>query len=196
MPVINLSSNEIQYKIVYYGAALCGKTTNLKCVHDMVLPESRSELVTAATATDRTLFFDFLALELGSIHGLTTRLALYTVPGQVEYEQSRKLILRNVDGIVFVVDSSAERRTANQEALIGMITNLKELGVSLDKIPWVLQYNKQDLADAMTSEQINRDLNGAKVPFFEAIATTGKGVFATLKGMTKLVCRLDTLQDD
>jgi signal recognition particle receptor subunit beta len=118
------------------------------------------------------------------------------VPGQVEYEQSRKLILRNVDGIVFVVDSSAERRTANQEALIGMITNLKELGVSLDKIPWVLQYNKQDLADAMTSEQINRDLNGAKVPFFEAIATTGKGVFATLKGMTKLVCRLDTLQDD
>ncbi len=193
MPVINFSLNEIQYKIVYYGAALCGKTTNLRYVHDMVVPETRSDLVSAATATDRTLFFDFLALDLGSVHGLTTRLALYTVPGQVEYEQSRKLILRNVDGVVFVADSSGERKEANVDALVGLTANLLEIGLSLDKIPWVIQCNKQDLADAMPAEQMNKDLNTANVPCFEAVATQGRGVFATLKGISKMVCRLDTL---
>jgi mutual gliding-motility protein MglA len=193
MPVINFSLNEIQYKIVYYGTALCGKTTNIRYVHDMVVPETRSELVTAATATDRTLFFDFLALDLGSVHGLTTRLALYTVPGQVEYEQSRKLILRNVDGIVFVADSTKERSEANVDALVGLSANLLEIGLNLDKIPWVMQFNKQDLAEAMSPEVMNKELNATKVPYFEAIATQGKGVFATLKGISKMVCRLDTL---
>jgi len=193
MPVINFSLNEIQYKIVYYGAALCGKTTNIRYVHDMVVPETRSELVTAATATDRTLFFDFLALDLGSVHGLTTRLALYTVPGQVEYEQSRKLILRNVDGIVFVADSSKDRREANIDALVGLSANLLEIGLNLEKIPWVMQFNKQDLVEAMPPEVMNRELNATNVPYFEAIATQGKGVFGTLKGISKMVCRLDTL---
>jgi mutual gliding-motility protein MglA len=194
MPVINFSINEIQYKIVYYGAALCGKTTNLRYVHHMVTPDSRSELVSAATATDRTLFFDFLALDLGSVHGLRTRMALYTVPGQVEYENSRKHILKNVDGIVFVADSSMERRQANKEALQGMEVNLKEYGVAVEKLPWVLQLNKRDLADAMTLEELNRDLNTHEVPCFEAVALEGRGVFSTLKGISKMVCRLDTVE--
>jgi len=193
MPVLNFSINEIQYKIVYYGAALCGKTTNLRYVHQMVTPDSRSELVSAATATDRTLFFDFLALDLGSVHGLRTRLALYTVPGQVEYENSRKLILRNVDGIVFVADSSKERRQANMEALRGMEVNLKEYGLAADKLPWVLQLNKRDLTDAMSIEQMFEDLNSFNVPYFEAVGLEGRGVFSTLKGIAKMVCRLDTL---
>jgi signal recognition particle receptor subunit beta len=193
MPVLNFSINEIQYKIVYYGAALCGKTTNLRYVHHMVTPDSRSELVSAATATDRTLFFDFLALDLGSVHGLRTRLALYTVPGQVEYENSRKLILRNVDGIVFVADSSKERRETNLEALRGMEVNLKEYGLAMDKLPWVLQLNKRDLTDAMSLEQMHQDLNLNNVPSFEAVGLEGRGVFSTLKGISKMVCRLDTL---
>jgi signal recognition particle receptor subunit beta len=193
MPVLNFSINEIQYKIVYYGPALGGKTTNLRFVHQMVNPEARSELVSAATATDRTLFFDFLALDLGSVHGLRTRLSLYTVPGQVEYERSRKLILRSVDGIVFVADSSAQRKTYNIEALNGMENNLKEYGLSLSQIPWVLQYNKRDLSDVMTVEDMNADLNSLNVPYFEAVSLEGKGVFSTLKAISKMVCRLDTL---
>jgi len=193
MPVLNFSINEIQYKIVYYGPALGGKTTNLRFVHQMVNPEARSELVSAATATDRTLFFDFLALDLGSVHGLRTRLSLYTVPGQVEYERSRKLILRSVDGIVFVADSSVQRKTYNVEALNGMENNLKEYGLSLSQIPWVLQYNKRDLADVMSVEDMNADLNSLNVPYFEAVSLEGKGVFSTLKAISKMVCRLDTL---
>jgi mutual gliding-motility protein MglA len=193
MPVLNFSINEIQYKIVYYGPALGGKTTNLRFVHQMVNPEARSELVSAATATDRTLFFDFLALDLGSVHGLRTRLSLYTVPGQVEYERSRKLILRSVDGIVFVADSSVQRKSYNIEALNGMENNLKEYGLSLSQIPWVLQYNKRDLADVMSVEDMNAELNTLNVPYFEAVSLEGKGVFSTLKAISKMVCRLDTL---
>jgi mutual gliding-motility protein MglA len=193
MPVLNFSINEIQYKIVYYGAALCGKTTNLQYVHHMVTPDSRSELVSAATATDRTLFFDFLALDLGSVHGLRTRMALYTVPGQVEYANSRKHILKNVDGIVFVADSSMERRQANKEALKDMEVNLKEYGMAVEKLPWVLQLNKRDLADAMTVDELCEDLNYHNVPYFEAVALEGRGVFSTLKGISKMVCRLDTV---
>ncbi|HMX46922.1 MAG TPA: GTPase domain-containing protein, partial [Candidatus Obscuribacter sp.] len=163
------------------------KTTNLKIIHSQLSPQTRGELVSLATETERTLFFDFMPLDLGSINGFKARISMYTVPGQEEYNKSRKLILRDVDGIVFVADSNVTRSEENQKSLANMMENLKEYRLTLDDIPWVLQYNKRDLTTAMEVERMEAELNHMKVPAFEAVAMEGKGVFATLKSITKLM---------
>lgn len=187
MPLLNYPSREITYKIVYYGTGLGGKTTNLKYIHSQLAPSTRGELISLATETERTLFFDFLPLDLGSVQGFKTRFSLYTVPGQVEYNASRKLILNGVDGIIFVADSDVMRSKENAESLQNMIDNLAEYNLTLDNIPWVLQYNKRDLANAMSVERMERDLNIRGIPSFEAVASEGLGVFATLKAISKLI---------
>src|SRR5512134_884111 len=187
MSFINYSSREINCKIVYYGPGLCGKTTNLRCIYKRMNPEARGKMISLATETERTLFFDFLPLSLGEIRGFKTRFHLYTVPGQVFYDASRKLILKGVDGVVFVADSQVERMEANIESLDNLRINLKEQGYDLDKIPFVMQYNKRDLPNAATVEELKRLLNPRQVPEFEASATRGDGVFDTLKAIAKLV---------
>lgn len=187
MTFINYASREINCKIVYYGTGLGGKTTNLKYIHGQLAPTTRGELISLATETERTLFFDFLPLDLGSVQGFKTRFSLYTVPGQVEYNASRKLILNGVDGIIFVADSDVMRSKDNGESLQNMVDNLKEYSLTLDQIPWVLQYNKRDLANAMPIERMERELNPTGVPSFEAVASEGLGVFATLKAISKLI---------
>jgi signal recognition particle receptor subunit beta len=187
MALVNYQKHEIIYKVVYYGTGLGGKTTNLRYLHANLDKSVRGELVTVATETERTLFFDFMPLDLGEVGGFKTRFALYTVPGQTEYGESRRMILKGADGIIFVADSSAVRRRANIEALAGMMDNLKEHKLSLAHVPWVLQYNKRDLTDALSVETLEKDLNETGVPSFEAIATEGKAVFATLKSLSHLV---------
>ncbi len=187
MSFINYSSREINCKIVYYGPGLCGKTTNLQYIYNKTNPEAKGKMISLATETERTLFFDFLPLSLGEIRGFKTRFHLYTVPGQVFYDASRKLILKGVDGTVFVADSQIERMEANLESLENLRTNLAEQGYDLDKIPFVLQYNKRDLPNAATTEELRRLLNPRQVPDFEASATRGDGVFDTLKAIAKLV---------
>ena len=187
MSFINYAAREINCKIVYYGPGLCGKTTNLQFVYKKTKPESKGKMISLATETERTLFFDFLPLSLGDIRGFKTRFHLYTVPGQVFYDASRKLILKGVDGIVFVADSQVERTEANIESFENMKVNLKEQGYSLESIPYVIQYNKRDLPNAMAVEEIRSQLNTAGVQDFEAIASEGKGVFETLKAIAKLV---------
>ena len=187
MALVNYAAREINCKIVYYGTGLGGKTTNLKYIHSQLAPSTRGELISLATETERTLFFDFLPLDLGSVQGFKTRFSLYTVPGQVEYNASRKLILNGVDGIIFVADSDTMRSKENAESLQNMIDNLAEYNLTLDNIPWVLQYNKRDLANAMTVERMERDLNTRGIPSFEAVASEGLGVFATLKAISKLI---------
>ncbi len=189
MALINYDKREIVYKVVYYGTGLGGKTTNLRYLHANLDPSVRGELVTVATETERTLFFDFMPLDLGQIEGYKARFALYTVPGQTEYNESRRMILKGSDGIIFVADSSAVRRQANIEALEGMMDNLKEHKLNLKNIPWVLQYNKRDLTDALPVETLEKDLNATGVPAFEAIATEGKAVFGTLKSLSQMVVR-------
>jgi mutual gliding-motility protein MglA len=187
MSFINYSSREINCKIVYYGPGLCGKTTNLQYIYNKTNPEAKGKMISLATETERTLFFDFLPLSLGEIRGFKTRFHLYTVPGQVFYDASRKLILKGVDGVVFVADSQIERMEANLESLENLRTNLAEQGYDLDKIPFVLQYNKRDLPNAATAEELKRLLNPRNIPDFEASATQGNGVFDTLKMIAKLV---------
>ncbi|MCD6497983.1 MAG: gliding-motility protein MglA [Deltaproteobacteria bacterium] len=187
MSFINYSSREITCKIVYYGPGLCGKTTNLQYIYNKTNPEAKGKMISLATETDRTLFFDFLPLSLGDIRGFRTRFHLYTVPGQVFYDASRKLILKGVDGIVFVADSQIERMEANFESLENLKDNLEEQGYSLEKIPYVIQYNKRDLSNAAPVEQLRSLLNSEGLPDYEAIATTGGGVFDTLKAVAKLV---------
>lgn len=187
MALVNYAAREINCKIVYYGTGLGGKTTNLKYIHSQLAPTTRGELISLATETERTLFFDFLPLDLGSVQGFKTRFSLYTVPGQVEYNASRKLILNGVDGIIFVADSDAMRSKENVESLQNMIENLAEYSLTLDNIPWVLQYNKRDLASAMPIERLEKELNIRAVPSFEAVASEGLGVFATLKAISKLI---------
>jgi mutual gliding-motility protein MglA len=187
MALVNYAAREINCKIVYYGTGLGGKTTNLKYIHSQLAPSTRGELISLATETERTLFFDFLPLDLGSVQGFKTRFSLYTVPGQVEYNASRKLILNGVDGIIFVADSDVMRAKENAESLQNMIDNLAEYNLTLDNIPWVLQYNKRDLANAMSVERMERDLNIRGIPSFEAVASEGLGVFATLKAISKLI---------
>lgn len=189
MALINYQKREIVYKVVYYGTGLGGKTTNLRYLHANLEPSVRGELVTVATETERTLFFDFMPLDLGDVEGYKARFALYTVPGQTEYNESRRMILKGSDGIIFVADSSAVRRQANIEALEGMMDNLKEHKLSLKNVPWVLQYNKRDLTDALPVETLEKDLNASGVPSFEAIATEGKAVFGTLKSLSQMVVR-------
>jgi hypothetical protein len=187
MSFINYSSREINCKIVYYGPGLCGKTTNLQYIYNKTNPEAKGKMISLATETERTLFFDFLPLSLGEIRGFKTRFHLYTVPGQVFYDASRKLILKGVDGVVFVADSQIERMEANLESMENLRTNLAEQGYDLDKIPFVVQYNKRDLPNAAEMAELKRLLNPRQVPDFEASATLGNGVFDTLKAIAKLV---------
>jgi signal recognition particle receptor subunit beta len=184
---INYSSREINCKIVYYGPGLCGKTTNLQYIYNKTNPEAKGKMISLATETERTLFFDFLPLSLGEIRGFRTRFHLYTVPGQVFYDASRKLILKGVDGVVFVGDSQMERMEANIESLDNLRTNLAEQGYDLDKLPYVVQDNKRDLPNATPMAELEEALNPTKVPQFEAVATKGVGVFDTLKAVAKLV---------
>jgi len=184
---INYSSREINCKIVYYGPGLCGKTTNLQYIYNKTNPEAKGKMISLATETERTLFFDFLPLSLGEIRGFRTRFHLYTVPGQVFYDASRKLILKGVDGVVFVGDSQMERMEANIESLDNLRTNLAEQGYDLDKLPYVVQYNKRDLPNASPLNELEETLNPTKVQSFEAVAPKGIGVFDTLKAVAKLV---------
>ncbi|MCZ6464877.1 MAG: GTPase domain-containing protein [Proteobacteria bacterium] len=185
MSFINYSSREINCKIVFYGPGLCGKTTNLQHIYAKTNPDLKGKMISLATETERTLFFDFLPLALGQIRGFKTRFHLYTVPGQVFYDASRKLILKGVDGVVFVADSQIERMEANIESLENLQINLKEQGYELDKVPYVIQYNKRDLPNAASLDEMRRVLNPMRAPDFEACATVGKGVFETLKAVAK-----------
>jgi signal recognition particle receptor subunit beta len=187
MSFINYASREINCKIVYYGPGLCGKTTNLQYIYQKTEPDAKGKMISLATETERTLFFDFLPLSLGEIRGFKTRFHLYTVPGQVFYDASRKLILKGVDGVVFVADSQEERIDANVESLENLRINLKEQGYDLDNLPYIIQYNKRDLTGVMSIEELRRELNPTSVPEFEACATTGEGVFETLKAIAKLI---------
>ena len=187
MSFINYSSREINCKIVYYGPGLCGKTTNLQYIYDKTNPTAKGKLISLATETDRTLFFDFLPLELGTVRGFKTRFHLYTVPGQVFYDASRKLILKGVDGVIFVADSQVERMDANVEAIENLETNLKTQGYDLSAIPYVLQLNKRDLPNVASVDEMKRLLVRKNEPVFEAVAAKGPGVFETLKGVAKLV---------
>jgi signal recognition particle receptor subunit beta len=187
MSFINYSSREINCKIVYYGPGLCGKTTNLQYIYNKTNPETKGKLISLSTETDRTLFFDFLPLSLGEIRGFKTRFHLYTVPGQVFYDASRKLILKGVDGVIFVADSQIERTEANIESVENLRTNLAEQGYDLEKLPYVMQYNKRDLPNVAALDELRQLLNPTGQPEFEAVARTGVGVFDTLKAAAKLV---------
>jgi hypothetical protein len=184
---INYVAREINCKIVYYGPGLGGKTTNLQYLYDITNAENKGKLISLATETDRTLFFDFLPIDLGQIRGLRTRFHLYTVPGQVFYDASRKLILRGVDGVVFVADSQEERLDANLESVSNLERNLTEHGFDLGKIPYVLQLNKRDMPNAMPVEQLTKLLQFKGEPVFEAIAPKGEGVLETLKAVARQV---------
>ena len=189
MSFINYSSREINCKIVYYGPGLCGKTTNLQFIYSKTNPDLKGKMISLATETERTLFFDFLPLALGQIRGFKTRFHLYTVPGQVFYDASRKLILKGVDGVVFVADSQSERMEANAESLDNLRVNLSEQGYDLAKIPCIIQYNKRDLPNAAPLGEMQRLLNPGGLVEFEACATGGQGVFETLKAVARGVLR-------
>ncbi|HEY0545885.1 MAG TPA: GTPase domain-containing protein [Pyrinomonadaceae bacterium] len=187
MTFINYASREINCKIVYYGPGLCGKTTNLQYIFDSTAPQAKGKLISLATETDRTLFFDFMPLELGTVRGFKTRFHLYTVPGQVFYDASRKLILKGVDGVVFVADSQEERMDANIEAMYNLEENLQAQGYDLMAIPYVLQLNKRDLPNILSIEDLSTELQRKGEPVLEAVAATGVGVFDTLKAVAKQV---------
>jgi signal recognition particle receptor subunit beta len=187
MASINYATREISCKIVYYGPGLSGKTTNLQIIHRKIPVEAKSEMVSLATETDRTLFFDFLPLDLGSIKGFATKFQLYTVPGQVYYNATRKLVLRGVDGVVFVADSQRDKMQENIDSLKNLQENLKEYGIDLGSVPFVLQYNKRDLPGVATIVEMDQHINWFKVPTFEAQAHQGIGVFTTLKAIGKIV---------
>jgi signal recognition particle receptor subunit beta len=187
MPLLNHNKHEINCKIVYYGAAFGGKTTNLQYIHGQLAASTRGELITMPTLADTTLFFDFLPLDLGEVKNWQIRLSLYTVPGQVQYNASRKHILKGADAIVFVADSDAMRLAANLDSMENMIANLYQFKQDLDQIPWVIQYNKRDLATALPVAQLDQSLNAKAVPTFESVACDGVAVFSTLRGITKLM---------
>ncbi len=222
MSMINYAAREINCKIVYYGPGLGGKTTNLEHIYGKVKPDTRGKLISLATETERTLFFDFLPVDLGTIRGFNTRFHLYTVPGQVYYNASRKLILKNVDGIVFVADSQVERMEANLESMQNLYDNMAEYGYDLTRMPFIVQYNKRDLPNAAAIPDLQAALNPGwepsepskaritpdpyhagenlveqiptgewveRVPYFEAVAITGEGIFDTLKAVSKLVLK-------
>lgn len=221
MSMINYASREINCKLVYYGPGLGGKTTNLEHIYGKVSPDTRGKMVSLATETERTLFFDFLPVDLGTIRGFKTRFHLYTVPGQVYYNASRKLILKGVDGVVFVADSQLERMEANVESMQNLYDNMAEYGYDLTKIPFVVQYNKRDLPNAAPVSELQSQLNPGwqvddsakqkptpdqwhpgenlieqvdgvwieRAPYFESVATTGEGVFETLKALAKTVLK-------
>jgi len=192
MPFINFATKEINCKIVYYGPGLSGKTTNIKWIYDHVRPENKGEMITLATETERTLFFDFVPIEVSNVKGFKVRFHLYTTPGQIIYQASRKLILKGVDGIVFVADSQEERHDANLDTLEDMIDNLRDYDIDIAQIPLVFQYNKRDLPNILPVEKLRADLNRWNRPDFEAIATKGVGVLETFKEITRQV--LQTLK--
>lgn len=187
MTFINYASREINCKIVYYGPGLGGKTTNLQYIYDTSAAQQKGKLISLATETERTLFFDFLPLELGTVRGFKARFHLYTVPGQVFYDASRKLILKGVDGVVFVADSQRERMDANLESLWNLEENLKSHGYDFSKIPYALQLNKRDLPDVLSVDELKRELVRKDEPIIEAVAPKGVGVFETLKAVAKQV---------
>jgi signal recognition particle receptor subunit beta len=184
---INYVAREINCKLVYYGPGLGGKTTNLQHIYQITNPENKGKMISLATETERTLFFDFLPIDLGQIRGFSMRFHLYTVPGQVFYDASRKLILKGVDGVVFVADSQEERLDANLESLSNLNLNLKEQGFDLNKIPYVLQLNKRDLPNALPAERLKKLLLVKGEPVFEAVAPKGEGVLETLKAAARQV---------
>ena len=187
MSFINYAAREINCKLVYYGPGLCGKTTNLQFIYKKVDPATKGKLISLATESERTLFFDFLPLELGTVRGFKTRFHLYTVPGQIFYEASRKLILKGVDGVVFVADSQLERMEANIQSVEDMNIHLKEQGIDPLKIPLVMQYNKRDLPNIVPVDELQKALNPRNIAWFEAVAPEGTGVFETLKAIAKIV---------
>jgi len=187
MALINIAAHEIHCKIVYYGIGYCGKTTNLQYVFRSINPQARGELLSIATETERTLFFDFLPLDLGTVHGFRTRFHLYTVPGQILYERTRLAVLNGADGIVFVVDSQAEKFEENVQSIAEMELNMRRLGKDMNTFPYVIQWNKRDMPTALPVGVLDRYLNRRRVPTFEAIASEGKGVFATLRAISKNV---------
>ena len=187
MVLINYAGREINAKIVYYGPGLSGKTTNLECIYASVPQQSRGKMVSMKTRQDRTLFFDFLPLELGEVHGFRTRFLLYTVPGQVFYNATRKLVLKGADAVVFVADSGLGKMDDNRESLGNLDENLREQGLALDTIPFVLQYNKRDLPQVYSIEELDAALNPRGVPAFEAAAASGKGVYETLHAVSRLL---------
>ncbi len=189
MAFINYAAREVNCKIVYYGPGLCGKTTNLQWIYEKTNPSNKGKLISLATETDRTLFFDFLPLDLGSIGSLKVRFHLYTVPGQVFYNASRKLILKGIDGVIFVADSQEARFDANLESIDNLDKNLKEQGFDLMKIPYVLQLNKRDLPSAMPVDVLTKELRVKGEPVFEAVAPKGIGVYETLVACAKMVLK-------
>lgn len=189
MSMINYASREINCKIVYYGPGLCGKTTNLEYVYNKVNPETRGKMISLATENERTLFFDFLPVDLGNIRGFKTRFHLYTVPGQVYYNASRRLILKGVDGVVFVADSQAERMDANLASMQNLYENLAEYGYDPRQLPMVIQYNKRDLPTRVPVDELGAQLNPGGLEEFESVATAGEGVFDTLRAVSKQVIK-------
>jgi signal recognition particle receptor subunit beta len=187
MSMINYASREINCKIVYYGTGLGGKTTNLEYIYSKVNPETKGKMISLATETERTLFFDFLPIDLGEVRGFKTRFHLYTVPGQVYYNASRRLILKGVDGIVFVADSQASRAEANIESMHNLYENLETYGYDLETIPFAIQYNKRDMENILAPEELRAQINPMGVPDFEAVAIDGSGVFETLSAVSKSV---------
>jgi len=187
MTFINYAAREINCKVVYYGPGLGGKTTNIQYIYDKTNPNTKGKLISLATETDRTLFFDFLPIDLGTVRGFKIRFHLYTVPGQVFYDASRKLILKGVDGIVFVADSQVERMEANEESIYNLDINLKEQGYELKNIPYILQLNKRDLPNIATVAEITKKLQKKAELVFEAVAPKGIGVFESLKAVAKQV---------
>jgi signal recognition particle receptor subunit beta len=187
MVLVNYANRELTAKIVYYGPGLCGKTTNLEFIHRNLPQKTRGKMLSLATQTDRTLFFDFLPIELGSIRGMKTKIQLYTVPGQVFYDATRKLVLKGADGVVFVADSQKEMMESNLDSWQNFKTNLKENNIDVHSIPLVIQYNKRDLPNVLPIAELNKRINEFNSPFFEAVALNGQGVQDTLKGITKLV---------
>ncbi|HAS17856.1 MAG: gliding-motility protein MglA [Nitrospirae bacterium RIFCSPLOW2_12_42_9] len=187
MSFIHYSSREINCKIVYYGPGLCGKTTNIRYIYNNTNPESKGKLVSIATETEHTLFFDFLPIFLGTLNGFKLKFHLYTVPGQIFYEASRKLILKGVDGIVFVADSQVERMDANMESMDNLRRNLTDQDIDINYTPLALQYNKRDLPNIMPIPEMNGLLNTREVSQYESIASKGEGVFETLKDVTRQV---------
>ena len=189
MSMINYASREINCKIVYYGPGVGGKTTNLEYIYSRVSPDTKGKMISLATETERTLFFDFLPIDLGEIRGFKTRFHLYTVPGQVYYNASRRLILKGVDGLVFVADSQASRAEANIESMHNLYDNLETYGYDLQTIPFAIQYNKRDMPNILSMEELRAQINPMGVPDFEGVAIEGKGVFETLSCVSKMVVK-------
>ncbi len=187
MALVNHTTREINAKIVYYGPGLCGKTTNIHLIYHRISPNQRGKLISLATETDRTLFFDFLPVELGTIKNYKVRFHLYTVPGQVFYNATRKLVLKGADGVIFVADSQRAMLEPNIESLTNLRDNFADQGVNIIEFPMVIQYNKRDLPDILTVEELNASINPRRVPYYEAVATTGEGVLKTFTAISKLV---------